>query len=740
MSLPDPDDAYSKDRRQPRFGYGGAANGSLFGQSGSVSRGPFFRLSAATRIVLVILVILNVVGWMVYMGVGGGGGGDGGGGYSWSGAKGFHGSFSASGAVNNDSTRGETLLNIQVVRKKGMGAYGGDTVDLVVDGVAGSLKQSVVEGSGGPAAGSGVVSPGQPANTGSGDYKVYGGTGGSDTTLPRRPSSPEVLPPGLSIADFHVPQSIQDSLLSPIPIEDFATLGDRIRTWVQLHHRLRALDDWELEQYLASSTTTSASSKTTTLIRRSQISTLTKSTLDRFRRFVAVLEHSLFPFVKPTFPSASSLYSSFARAPRSRGIAMTAGNGQVRMALVGIMSIRAAGCDLPIEILYAGDDDLKPESRARLLSMGDGYSVTVRDATQLFDNKIANVRGWAIKPFVIMFASFTEVIFQDSDVVWLGSPDEVFEDPVYKKTGTLFYFDRRTLFGISEEMLKFSISLLPAHFRDPVPSFLTTQNAALAGKSGHQQESGVVAVDKSLPHNFYGLLTTCKMNCEEERDKVVYKKIYGDKETFWMGWELAGQTGLYGWSPHPAAQIGYVVRGDQNAANVVRKKDFSPDPSRGDLRKDIRICSLQLAHLDATGSHPLWFNGGPLRDKFLGAASPVARPTHWAVERGSKWDLYGDNIACLYLKEGANIEVQDDGTVVDIGEVPLEEAKADVAKPFKTKEEGGVGGSEPHRLGPREMKVFDKLREWWEEAGREGLRELEGEDDGGDGGGGESEE
>ncbi|KXS15448.1 glycosyltransferase family 71 protein [Gonapodya prolifera JEL478] len=673
----------------------------------------------ANRTVLSLLVIANLVAWMLYARLGGRDPG------SLAGQSGGSvRTISIGSGSPNDSTRDETILNIQVVKKKG--TEGVDGVHLVVDGVrrSSTADQERPEGDTVPkvnAAPSPTLNTSQPITEGSGRRR-----------RPARPPNPDVLPSGLTLADFYLSSADQESLLSTIPIEDFSTLGERIRTWVQLDTRLSALDEWRYDRFTAEKTLErsrwdDAADSPESPQTYNHPSTPTLTTLDRFRRFVHLLEYSLFPFVRPTFPSASNLYSSFARAPRSRGIVMTAGNGQVRMALVGIMSIRAAGCQLPIEVLYAGDDDLKPESRARFQSMGDGYSVTVRDAKQLFDDEIAKVRGWAIKPFAIMFASFAEVVFQDSDVVWFGSPEEVFEDPVYKKTGTLFYFDRRTLFGIGEETFQFSLSLLPAHLRDPVPSYLTAQNAFLGRKSAHQQESGVVAVDKTRAHNFYGLLTTCKMNCEEERDKVVYKRVYGDKETFWMGWEMAGQTGLYGWSPHSAAQIGYVVRGDQNAEEVVRHNNFAIEEKNADRRSDTRICSLQLAHLDASGTKPLWFNGGPLRDKFLGQTSPVTRPTHWAVERGSKWDLYGDNIACLYLREDAAIEVRDDGIVVD---KPSKEEDGKEDKPFKSKDEGGVGGSVPHRLSPREMKVFDRLKEWWEEAGREGLREMEAEGEG----------
>jgi hypothetical protein len=48
------------------------------------------------------------------------------------------------------------------------------------------------------------------------------------------------------------------------------------------------------------------------------------------------------------------------------------------------------------------------------------------------------------------------------------------------------------------------------------------------GTSSHEQESGVVVMDKKK--SLLGLLSTCKLNGITERDEVVYKHVHGDKE------------------------------------------------------------------------------------------------------------------------------------------------------------------------------------------------------------------
>ncbi|KXS19253.1 glycosyltransferase family 71 protein [Gonapodya prolifera JEL478] len=534
-------------------------------------------------------------------------------------------------------------------------------------------------------------------------------------------------PSNLTLAHFETAILAKKELLSQTEAQDISTLGKRIRAYVKLHMMLLALHDQTRRRSLASC----ASEGSGCLSKDPNTeSAYARLVLDDFSHLVAALERSLFQFFGGNISTPLHLYSLFAREPRTRGIVISAGNGHVRLAMVAIRSVRAAGCTLPIEVMHAGPSDLVQEFRDKIMSLGDGYDIVTKDVYQFIDNSAAGIGGWAVKPFAIMYSSFAEVLFQDADVLWLGSPNEVFEDPVYKSTGTLFYMDRRTLFGVGEETYNFAVSVLPETMRNPVPEALKSQNAMLAGKSSHQQESGVVAVDKSRISNIYGLLTTCKLNTAETRDKAVYNRVFGDKETFWLGWEMAGMSamdGMYGWTPWPMIQIGYILRGDQDAEWVIKEANWGVPYQGHENDKDIRrICSLQLGHLDATGTRPLWFNGGPLRDKFLGAASPVTTPTHWAVEHHSRWDLFTDNIACLYLKPDTGPDVSNDGTVTERPNIAIEfeldhgdgHSVGRTKMSYVDKADGGFGGALAHKLKPKELKLFDTLKIWWEETNR----------------------
>lgn len=70
--------------------------------------------------------------------------------------------------------------------------------------------------------------------------------------------------------------------------------------------------------------------------------------------------------------------------------------------------------------------------------------------------------------------------------------------------------------------------------RNWLASFLPTMSSFVRESrwwrllSAHEQESGVVVIDKKRA--LLGLLATCKMNDFRERDQVTFKHMHGDKE------------------------------------------------------------------------------------------------------------------------------------------------------------------------------------------------------------------
>jgi hypothetical protein len=188
------------------------------------------------------------------------------------------------------------------------------------------------------------------------------------------------------------------------------------------------------------------------------------------------------------------------------------------------------------------------------------------------------------------------------------------------------------------------------------------------------QESGVVVVDKW--RHFIALLLVTRMNGpDRDGDKLkhktgVYDMVYGtsclsavrdfgllrtnganqtgDKETFWLGWELIGD-------------LDYAFHdGDAGVMGTLEKTPpVKGQPAQEDLTKTnttdqamYTICAPQLLHLDRSG-RPLWFNGWLLPNKF--EKGKDREPSRFEaflrepreIRDPGAWQLRAHNICCL---------------------------------------------------------------------------------------------
>ena len=204
---------------------------------------------------------------------------------------------------------------------------------------------------------------------------------------------------------------------------------------------------------------------------------------ESYRSFLAKLSALLFPWTSPYFADHMSLHASLYHG--GRGIVFTTGDNHAPFLLTTIPSLRTLGCNLPIEIMYLGDSDLSESSRAALEDLS---GVTTRDLSAMVNDEGWRLRGWASKPFSILFSSFREVIFIDADSLFFVNPEVLFDDEDYVRTGALFFKDRMIMPESKKQWLQ---KVLPK----PI-SKLVMQSRMWTGESGHMQESGVVVVDK----------------------------------------------------------------------------------------------------------------------------------------------------------------------------------------------------------------------------------------------------
>ncbi|KAJ0168436.1 putative alpha-1,3-mannosyltransferase MNN14 [Colletotrichum tanaceti] len=375
-----------------------------------------------------------------------------------------------------------------------------------------------------------------------------------------------------------------------------------------------------------------------------------------FRSFIIAMAELLFPWTMPYFGDHMSLHAHIKNG--GRGIVLTAGNGQAPYLLTTIYSFRKLGCTLPIEIMYLGDEDLGQDYIAELEGL-DG--VVTRDMAVMVRDDGWKLRGWAAKPFAILLSSFREVVFIDADSLFFRDPALLFDDDDYREKGALFFRDRLFL---PEKKAPF----LQAILQKPIPK-AATESRMWTGESGHQQESGVIVVDKS--RHFIPMLLVTRMNGpdrdgnKEEGRVGVYELVYGDKETFWLGWLLAGDED-YAFHKGEAAIMGAAYQYGDDLPEEVReeceKSETDPDAKSYPLECEIAdrdgkpqalICASQLLHLDTEGK-PLWLNGWLLENKFKGPESGFAKFESYLVEpadatlrKPGSWKLYKGNRFCM---------------------------------------------------------------------------------------------
>jgi hypothetical protein len=331
--------------------------------------------------------------------------------------------------------------------------------------------------------------------------------------------------------------------------------------------------------------------------------------------FLAEIDNILFPWLKPSFSSTLDLRQSFTNKD---GIVLCSGNHHTKMAIATIKMIREIyKCDLPVEVFYIGDGDLSVQNRELYEEIP---RVKTRNIEKLFDNDILKLGGWAVKTFSILASSFKNTMLIDADVVFLQSPQKLFDSLLFKKHGALFYHDR-SLFGSSDETQNWFKSFMPK------PQSKYSKSFRIFNKqTGHEQESGVVLINKEMV--LPGLLASCTLNVDKIRNQA-YEQVFGDKETFWLGFESVQESYIF--SPNLPGTAGVVTTDEKS-----EKK---------------HICARQLMHVDDKGV-PMWINGGIAELKYE-EDSPVAKLENYItedVEHPGGWDLKASNMACLDVR------------------------------------------------------------------------------------------
>jgi alpha 1,3-mannosyltransferase len=177
----------------------------------------------------------------------------------------------------------------------------------------------------------------------------------------------------------------------------------------------------------------------------------------------------------------------------------------VRFAIHLIFNIRTVlGTKLPVQIVYAGDDDLPSYSRDHLREVEPDLEFI--DILTVFDDKSMGLsKDWAINPFAALASTFETVILMDADTIFLQKPEVLLDDSQYKETGAFFFLDRliwKSEFKDRHDWWKQEMQL-------QTPSEILNKSLVWTEDYAEETDSGVLILDKSRFHLCMELLHVC---------------------------------------------------------------------------------------------------------------------------------------------------------------------------------------------------------------------------------------
>eukprot|EP00833_Pecoramyces_ruminatium_P002740 jgi/Orpsp1_1/1176772/evm.model.c7180000058937.1 len=312
-----------------------------------------------------------------------------------------------------------------------------------------------------------------------------------------------------------------------------------------------------------------------------------------------------------------------------RGIVICTGSFHFKYAQSTIDTLRnLIKTKLPIEIFYNGVEDLNVEEQQTLLAYPNVYLSNIDD---YFNSDIIRCKKWAIKPYAALASRFSEVILIDADAMFIRDPAELFKSRGYEETGTLFFRDRT----LQKSTVNDSLAWFKEWAKDPLTE--TKSSRFWNGITVHEMDSSAVVINKEKA--ILGLLSVCKLNEFVIREGMVYRHVHGDKETFWMGFDMARQH--YYMSEQPISFIG-----------SVQTSTYSDDVNNDNKGRQM-LCG-HIAHSLDDGKIIFW-NGHLVVDKAYNTTTLLDFDSY-IIEKDTddnrKWT---SNPVCYYIDDDKDI-------------------------------------------------------------------------------------
>ncbi|KAF1779098.1 Nucleotide-diphospho-sugar transferase [Phytophthora cactorum] len=262
---------------------------------------------------------------------------------------------------------------------------------------------------------------------------------------------------------------------------------------------------------------------------------------------------------RPNGKKKTALRGEAPSVSRDKGIVMCMHDGAVPMGLSLVRELRCLGNQELIQLYHCFPEELSDNSISLLLAVDDKLEVVdvCSDLVQrgvITEDKARQFRSWWIKPLAMYHTDMKEVLLLDVDDIFMRDPLSCAQRKATNAQARRFSMTATFgIFSILSDYEKFGLppGASPSSHLDPKISFVWTR------QSSHEQDSSLVAIDKSRAGQAINVMFYL---ITEQR--FIREFSYGDKETFWLSFELAKQE--YFFSPWGVGDISSSTNGDMD--------------------------------------------------------------------------------------------------------------------------------------------------------------------------------
>lgn len=204
----------------------------------------------------------------------------------------------------------------------------------------------------------------------------------------------------------------------------------------------------------------------------------------------------------------------------NRGIITAAGGKDLLLqSFVSINLLRYHGCNLPVELYYADDDEMT-ETFMKKITLLNVSCINIQKYP-LFENY--NARNFSIKSIALFLSSFEQAIWMDVDIIPFVNMEELFNDSSYLSRHYLFFPD---IFSFGKYQ----------NANTEKTNELLNMFGFSYQKGEMETDAGLFMINKSkLPKDFVIINLLLNIN-----HNVTYKYAYGDKELYNLSMKLCG--------------------------------------------------------------------------------------------------------------------------------------------------------------------------------------------------------